>query len=416
MKPNASPSQRRSVIALSIVVAALGYFVDIYDLLLFSIVRVKSLQSLGVPEAELLSQGVRLLNMQMIGMLIGGVLWGMLGDKRGRLSVLFGSIFMYSVANLLNGMVQTTDQYAWLRLIAGIGLAGELGAGITLVSEIMPKETRGYGTSLIACIGLLGAVMGAFVGGLADWRTAYFIGGGMGLTLLLLRVSLYESGLFSRLQEQAHSRGNFLMLFATRERAWRYLNCILIGLPIWYAIGILVTFSPEFGKALGMAELPVAGEAVKYSYIGLSLGDLASGLISQRLRSRRKVVLLFLGLTALAIGLYFFVAPASLLVFYATCCFLGFGIGYWALFVTMASESFGTNIRATVTTSVPNFIRGTVVPLTLAFEASRGSLGLQNSALLLGALTLAVALFSLSQLPETFGRDLDYLEGATPGQ
>jgi putative MFS transporter len=407
-----APVSSRRAIYLAILVAALGYFVDIYDLLLFSIVRVKSLQSLGVSGDALLSQGVHLLNMQMGGMLIGGVLWGILGDKRGRLSVLFGSIFLYSVANVLNGFVQTTEQYAWLRLIAGIGLAGELGAGITLVSELMPKDTRGYGTSLIAAIGLLGAVVGAVIGNWVDWRTAYFIGGGMGLTLLLLRVSLYESGMFSRLKERTVvARGNFLMLFHSRERALRYLNCILIGLPIWYAIGILVTFSPEFGKALGMTPLPVAGEAVKYSYIGLSIGDLASGLISQRLRSRRKAVLLFLGITSVSVLLYFFGAGVSLFWFYANCVLLGFGIGYWAMFVTMASEQFGTNIRATVTTSVPNFIRGTVVPLTLLFESTRGSLGMRNSALLLGAATVVIALISLSQLQETFGKDLDYLEG-----
>lgn len=398
------------LVILSILVAALGYFVDIYDLLLFSIVRVKSLQSLGLHEDQVLSQGVLLLNMQMAGMLLGGIFWGILGDKRGRLSVLFGSIFMYSVANLLNGLVQNVEQYALLRLVAGIGLAGELGAGITLVSELMPRHSRGYGTAIVASVGILGAVVAAFVANLFDWRTSYFIGGGLGLVLLLLRVSLYESGMFSRLKESSVSRGNFMMLFSNRSRSLKYLNCILIGLPIWYVVGILITFSPEFGKAFGMAVPPTAGEAVKYCYIGLSLGDLVSGFLSQRLRSRKKVVWLFLGLTTLAVGAYFSVGAQSLGHFYAICCGLGFAVGFWAVFVTMASENFGTNIRATVTTTVPNFIRGSVVPLTLAFEASKTYLGLSGSALLLGLLTLLIAAFSLSRLEETYGRDLDFLE------
>lgn len=398
------------LVVLSILVAALGYFVDIYDLLLFSIVRVSSLKSLGLQGEDLLSTGLMLLNMQMFGMLVGGVFWGILGDKRGRLSVLFGSIFLYSIANVLNGLVQNVEQYAFLRLIAGIGLAGELGAGITLVSEMMPRHSRGYGTTIVAAVGILGAVVAAFVANLFDWRTSYFIGGGLGLALLVLRVSLYESGMFAKLKESPVARGNFLMLFTRPQRAFKYLNCILIGLPIWYVIGILITLAPEFGAALGMPVLPTAGEAVKYSYIGLSLGDLSSGLLSQRLRSRRKVVLIFLGLTALSVGAYFLIGSQSLFHFYLICGCLGFSVGFWAVFVTMAAENFGTNIRATVTTTAPNFIRGSVVPLTLLFGASKGSLGMTGSALLLGALTLLIAGFSLSRLEETYGRDLDFLE------
>ncbi|MEZ0368960.1 MAG: MFS transporter, partial [Candidatus Sericytochromatia bacterium] len=396
-QPAGADAARRLVI-ISVLVAALGYFVDIYDLLLFSIVRKPSLISLGVPEAMLLDQGVLLLNMQMGGMLLGGVLWGILGDKRGRLSVLFGSIALYSVANILNGMVQDVGQYAALRLIAGIGLAGELGAGITLVSELMSSQKRGYGTSIVASVGLLGAVVAALVASTFDWRTAYFIGGGLGLALLVLRISLYESGMFSRLKASAVSRGNFLMLFNNRQRLLKYLCCILIGLPIWYAIGILVTFSPEFGKALGMQELPVAGSAVLFSYIGLSLGDLVSGLLSQLWRSRKKVVFAFLGLTGLSVAAYFLVGPGSLIAFYACCGLLGFAIGYWAVFVTIASEQFGTNIRATVTTSVPNFIRGTVVPLTLAFNALKGPLGLSGAAIGIGVVTLLIAVACLIPL------------------
>ena len=397
--------------AMAILVAALGYFVDIYDLILFSIVRVSSLRALGVGEADLLPTGVLLLNMQMGGMLIGGVVWGVLGDKRGRLSVLFGSICLYSVANVLNGLVQDVGTYAALRFVAGVGLAGELGAGVTLVSELMGRESRGYGTTIIATIGICGAVVAALVGDFFDWRTAYFVGGGLGITLLLLRIGVYESGMFEQTRAQAHvRRGNFLSLFATTDRARRYVCVILIGVPIWYAVGVLITFSPEFGRALGMAEAPSAGRAVLFAYVGLAVGDVASGLLSQLLRSRKKVVLLFLVLTVACVGLYFSVAASSLGAFYAVCTALGFATGYWAVFVTMASEQFGTNVRATATTSAPNFVRGAVVLLTSAFQAATPALGVVGSGVAVGAVAITVAFASLAALDETFAKDLDFLE------
>lgn len=393
-----------------IVVAALGYFVDIYDLLLFSIVRKTSLESFGITGDELLTHGIHLLNMQMIGMLFGGILWGVLGDKKGRISVLFGSIFIYSIANILNGMVTSVEQYAILRFIAGVGLAGELGAGITLVSEIMPKESRGYGTTIVATIGILGAVVASFVGKIFDWRIAYYIGGGLGLLLLLLRIGLYESGIFEKAKEENIKRGNFFSLFSNTKTFFKYLNCILVGLPIWCVIGVYVTFTPEFGKAFGMSEIPLAGEAVKYAYIGLSLGDLSSGFLSQYFKSRKKILLAFLILTGITILMYFFTAGSSLFMYYLNCGLMGFAIGYWAIFMTIASENFGTNIRATVTTTAPNFIRASVVPLTFLFEKGKGSIGLQNSGLALGFLTIFIALISLYKLDETYGKDLNYIE------
>lgn len=406
---NAAPSAARSS-SLIILVAALGYFVDIYDLVLFSIVRVPSLKGIGVPEAELLDRGVLLLNMQMGGMLVGGILWGILGDKRGRLSVLFGSICLYSIANIANGFVQSIDHYAALRLLAGIGLAGELGAGITLVSEIMPKESRGYGTTIVATVGIMGAVAAALVGDLFEWRTSYFIGGGLGLALLLLRIGVYESGMFEAVKKSSVERGNFLRLFATKERAVRYLSVILIGVPIWYTVGILITFSPEIGKAMGMATAPTPRWAVMYTYIGLSIGDFVSGALSQVMKSRRRVVVIFLVQTALFVAAYFLFARASLVVFYGICVLLGFATGYWAVFVTIASEQFGTNIRATATTTAPNFVRGAVVPLTFAFQAGKGALGVQGSALAVGVVTMLIAFIALRSLGETFGKDLDYIE------
>ncbi|PIQ20686.1 MAG: MFS transporter [Cytophagales bacterium CG18_big_fil_WC_8_21_14_2_50_42_9] len=404
------PSKFRQLLQIPVIVAALGYFVDIYDLLLFSIVRVPSLKYLGVPEARLLDDGLFLINMQMAGMLVGGVLWGILGDKKGRLSVLFGSILLYSLANIANGLVTSVSQYAILRFIAGVGLAGELGAGITLVAEILPKEIRGYGTSLVASVGVLGAVLAYFVADLFDWQIAYFIGGGLGISLLLMRVSVFESGIFKNVKEQPVARGNFLRLFASGRQFFKYLRCILIGLPIWFVIGFLVSLSPEFGQALGIATPIVAGKAIMCAYIGLSMGDLLSGLYSQFLQSRKKVVLTFVSLTSLLIGIYLFVPIASAELLYLICGGLGFSIGYWALFVTIAAEQFGTNLRATVATTVPNFVRGSVNVITPLFLYFKTQYGIINSAAIVGVITVTIALLALWKLEETFGKDLNFLK------
>jgi putative MFS transporter len=403
----------RKLLSIPVIVAALGYFVDIYDLLLFSIVRITSLKSLGVPEEELLSQGIFLINSQMAGLLTGGIIWGIMGDKKGRLSVLFGSILLYSLANIANGFVTTVDQYALLRFIAGIGLAGELGAGITLVSEVLPTKLRGYGTTIVASVGLLGAVVANFVARQFDWQVAYLIGGALGLLLLVTRVSVMESGVFLKVKEQAVKRGNFLALFTSGDRLKRFVSCILIGLPIWYVIGILITFSRELAPAIGFTEPVVVGDAVMYSYLGLAAGDLSSGLLSQWLGSRKRIVLLFILLTLAFVFMYLYAPILTMPFFYVACFCLGFGVGYWALFVTIAAEQFGTNLRSTVATTVPNFIRGTVVPITLAFEFLRVQMGIIPSALIVGIATIVVALVALRSLNETFGKDLNFLESDT---
>lgn len=407
-----SENDSRHLFRLPVIVAALGYFVDIYDLLLFSIVRRPSLMALGVPEDQLFAQGEFLLQVQMTGLLIGGIIWGVMGDKRGRLSVLFGSILLYSLANIANGLVTSVPQYAVLRFISGIGLAGELGAGITLVSEVLPARLRAYGTTLVASVGLMGAVLANVIAKTFDWQIAYFIGGGLGLLLLLARVSVLESGIFIKIKTAAVKRGHFISLFTHGKRFKRFMGCIFIGLPIWFVIGILITFSPEFAKALGITEKIAAGDAVMYSYIGLAVGDMASGFISQAIRSRRQVVLLYIFLTAVFILVYLFYPIQSATMFYVACFLLGVGIGYWALFVTIAAEQFGTNLRSTVATTVPNFIRGTVVPITMLFGFLRDDLqlGVVNGALLVGALTIVIGLFALRSVEETFGRDLNFLE------
>jgi MFS family permease len=400
----------RPLFSIPVIVAALGYFVDIYDLLLFGIVRVSSLRSLGIDEANMLDQGESLIRWQMAGLLIGGLVWGIMGDKKGRLSVLFGSILLYSVANIANGFVTNVDQYAALRFIAGIGLAGELGAGITLVAEILPIRLRGYGTTLVAAVGLMGAVLANYIASSFDWRIAYFIGGGLGLLLLLARVSIFESGVFLKLKDKKVQRGNFLQLLNNKVRLTKFLGCIFIGLPIWFVIGILITFSPEFAKALGIADPVKAGDAIMYSYLGLALGDILTGFISNALRSRKKVILLFTITTIAFMLLYLFMPVLSRPFFYTTCFVMGVGIGYWAMFVTIAAEQFGTNLRSTVATTVPNFIRFTVVPLTFMFKFMRDQVGVIYGALTVGLFTIAVAFIALKFIDETYTRDLNFVE------
>lgn len=402
-------TSKRNVAAI-LIISALGYFVDIYDLILFSIVRITSLKTLGVAESDLLPNGVLLLNMQMGGMLIGGIIWGILGDKKGRISVLFGSIFLYSLANIANGFAVNVTQYAVLRFIAGVGLAGELGAGITLVSEVMTKETRGYGTMVVATIGIMGAVVAALVGDFFEWRTAYFIGGGLGVILLIMRIGVYESGMYNSIKESNVLKGGFHKLFVNKKNFLKYLYSISIGVPIWFIVGVLITFSPEFAKAFGLKGTISTGTAVMFCYIGLAAGDLLSGALSQFFKSRKKIIGLFIILEAVFIIVYLFFNKIDTTFFYSMCLLLGISGGYWAVFVTNAAEQFGVNIRATVTTTVPNFVRGAVVPATLMFQFLTPMTGIVYSALIVGMSTIVVAFFSATRLEETFGKDLNYVE------
>lgn len=399
------------IVTAAVLVAALGYFVDVYDIVLFSIVRVESLKSIGLSGEELTSVGVSLLNLQMIGMLVGGLLWGIWADKRGRLEVLFGSILLYSAANIANAFVNSVSMYGALRFLAGLGLAGEIGAGITLVAELMSKESRGYGTTLVATVGVTGAVAAGLVGDLLPWRTAYIVGGVMGLLLLFLRVSVSESGMYSAAKERAEiSKGDIRLLFNSWERFTRYLRCILSGVPIWFVVGIIVTFSPEIGIALGIAEPLKVGKAILYTYIGLTIGDLTSGLLSQLWRSRKKVILMFLTFTYIAsLGLMNF-RGISASMFYAALIPIGFFIGYWAMFVTVAAEQFGTNLRATVASTAPNLVRGTVAGMTILFEMLKPTYGTLGSVQMVATIICLLALYSTLRMKETFGTSLDYLE------
>ena len=420
-KPLTSP------LNIIVIIAALGYFVDIYDLILFQVIKNPSLESLGLSGQELTDAGLSLMNWQMIGMLIGGILWGVLGDRRGRLSVLFGSIVLYSLANIANAFVTNLEMYAWLRLIAGIGLAGELGAGITLVSETMTQKHRGYGTMVVVSFGVLGAVAanmvalnGSVFSGLLfsitghhflDWQIAYIIGGVLGIMLLILRLGAYESHMYVSMQTEKAVRGNFFMLFKSRKMFTKYFCCIAIGVPIWYMIGVLVALAKDISALKGINAV-LTGNAVMFFYIGTSFGDFMSGYLSQVFRSRIRIVFFYLAVTVLAVPLYLYVPYKDPYLFYWICAFLGFASGYWAVFITIASEQFGTNIRSTVTTTVPNFVRGSLVLLTISLNFFRKDLGIDliTSCLLVGIIAVTVSFLALSKLEDTYHKELAYIE------
>lgn len=405
-------SKTRNSVHFIIIVASLGYFVDIYDLLLFGIIRMPSLKSMGLQEPDLMLQGEAILKWQMLGLLIGGIIWGVMGDKKGRLSVLFGSILLYSLANIANGFVQNVEQYKWIRLIAGIGLAGELGAGITLVAEMVSKEKRGIATSIVAGIGLSGAVFAFIIKENFDWRTCYFIGGVMGFLLLLLRVSVYESGIFTDLKQTNIQRGNFFMLFNSRERFIRYLSNIFIGLPTWLIIGVLVTFSNEFGKQMGITETIDPGKSIMFAYVMISIGDISVGFISNWFKSRKKALYLFFAITLIFIVLYFTALwNGTALGMYVVCAGLGLGTGYWAIFVTMGAEEFGTNIRATAATTIPNMVRGLLAVLILPlFKFLRDYFSYLNAGLITSIIIMTIGIAALVKIKETFGKDMDFVE------
>ena len=406
-------SKLKYIFSIPVIISALGYFVDIYDLLLFGIVRIPSLKALGLnPDAD----GTFILNCQMVGLLIGGVFWGIFGDKKGRLSVLFGSILVYSLANIACGFLpyfpkeNLVYQYAGLRFIAGIGLAGELGAGITLVSESLPKSLRAIGTSVVAGFGLMGAVVAQLTVELAGgWNISYIIGGIMGIMLLILRVSVSESGIYKNIEHKSVSKGNFLSFFTNKERLTRYLKCIAVGLPTWYCIGILAVLANQFAPELGIKDLN-PGKAIMWAYIGISVGDLMSGFISHALKSRKMAIFYMLLFTIIGVAVMLFGNTNTETKYYMFCVWLGLGTGYWAMFVTLAAEQFGTNIRNTATTTVPNMVRGLVPVMILAFDLLKNNFTVIISAAIVGIVVFGLAFYSSLTISETHDKDLEFTE------
>lgn len=402
--------KKTSIFQLAVIVSALGFFVDTYDLLLFAIIRKPSLTSLGLNPAEVLSKGELLISIQMIGMVIGGIIFGILGDKNGRLKVLFGSILLYSVANILNGMAGTLNQYIILRFIAGVGLAGELGAGITLVSELLPKEKRSTAAGFIAGFGLFGVVAASVISKMVDWRTCYYVGGGLGILLLLLRIQVQESSMFKQVQHTTISKGNFLMFFNNRRRFAKYMQCILIGLPVWYIIGILITFSDQFGKAMGISGVE-PGTAIMYLYLAIAAGDFSVGWLSHQLKSRKKTLFIFYGIAMLFTILFFLQSGGSAAWFYVICAGLGYGAGLNVVYITSSVEQFGTNLRASAGISIPNMVRGTLPLMLLLFKFTRSIF--QNyltGGWVTGLIIFAIGITASWFLEETYGKELDFTE------
>ncbi|MDB5203602.1 MAG: transporter [Ferruginibacter sp.] len=401
-----------SIFNITVLVAALGYFVDIYDLLLFSIIRVPSLASMGLDKAAIMTSGEGIIMWQMVGLLLGGIIWGVMGDKKGRLSVLFGSIILYSLANIANGFAQNVEQYKLIRFIAGLGLAGELGAGITLVTELIAKEKRGVATSMVAGIGLTGAIFAFIIKENFHWRTCYFIGGGLGLLLLILRISVFESGMFQTVKKMDVQRGNFFMFFNNAQRFKKYFLNILIGLPTWFVIGVLVTFSGEFAERMQISEKVDPGKAIMFAYAGISVGDILVGLLSQYLKSRKKALFIFYGITAIFMVMFFTTqwnGTASRL--YWICAGLGFGTGFWAIFVTMAAEQFGTNLRATAATTIPNMVRGMLAIFILPlFQGLRSLTDYYTGGWIAAVIIMLITITASFFIEETFHKDLDYVE------
>ncbi len=406
-----------SILNIAVIVAALGYFVDIYDLLLFTIVREPSLAGLGVDltiRKDVIAASTSVINWQMWGLLIGGIVWGVMGDKKGRLSVLFGSIILYSIANFFTGFVQTVEQYSYARFVAGIGLAGELGAGITLVSELLPKNKRGIGTSLVAGIGLFGAVAAYFTFKITDdWRLCYKIGAGLGVLLLFLRIKVAESGMFKQVKQQNVSRGNLLMFFNNSKRFKKYILAILIGMPTWFVIGILVNFSNRFATEFYGDNKIESGRAIMYAYAAIAIGDILVGFVSQYFKSRKKALYLFYFFSIVS-GIYFFSGSIQNdTSMYIACAMLGFSTGFWAIFVTMGAEQFGTNLRATAATTIPNFVRGSLPLINLLFVGLfQQSVGWSfvKSAMVTGVIVMVITLIAAYFTEETFHKDLDYIE------
>lgn len=403
------------VLSLPVIVAALGYFVDIYDLLLFTIVKKPSMLAVGATDATMLADSTKVINWQMVGLLLGGIIWGVLGDKKGRLSVLFGSIILYSVANFFTGFIETVDQYALCRFVAGLGLAGELGAGITLVTEMLPKEKRGVGTSLVAAIGLSGCVLAYFTYQFTqDWRLCYKIGGGLGIILLFLRISVVESGMFKMVKARNITRGDFTMFFTNAKRFKKYVLAILIGLPTWYVVGIVINQSDRFAKAMYGSTSLDSGRSIMFAYVGISIGDICIGLVSQYFKSRKKALLIFYAICIACLFVFYSSLNNSDGFMYFICAMLGFSTGFWAIFITMGAEQFGTNLRATAATTIPNMVRGSLPLINLLFlDYFQKSLhwNIINSGILTAVIVMAVTLVAYYFTTETFHKDLNYVEG-----
>lgn len=393
---------------LTVLVVALGYYVDAYDLLVMSAVRKPSLLSLGVPESETLNIGLSLLNYQLVGLMIGGVMWGVIADKYGRKKALFGSILIYSFANIANGYINSVNMYYWLRIIAGFGLAGELGVGISLITENVAKERRTISTAIVSFFGMLGASTGGWFGSIFEWQNCFLIGGFAGLLLLLLRLKVEESVMFNEIKDKNVSKGNIWMIIKNPKTLLTYFFCTLAGAASILFIGVFIQSTPELGKLFNLNI--TAGIALIWYYLGASVSEIIAGLLSKLLKERKAPIYIFYAISLLAITNFCVNVPNSPYFFYLNCLFLGFGLGWWSQLITLSAELFGINVRATAATSIPTFARAWNIPFSNIFKQNIPNLGIVNSAFGIGVIVVSLAIISITMVKETFENDANFIE------
>ena len=393
---------------LTVLVVALGYFIDAYDLLIFSAVRKVSLMDLGVAETDTLNIGISLLNFQLIGLMIGGVLWGILADKFGRKTILFSSILIYSISNIANSYISSVDMYYWLRFIAGIGLAGELGVGISLITENIAKERRTVSTTVVSFFGMLGAATGGWLGSVFHWQTCFLIGGFAGFLLLLLRLNVEESHMYLGIKDSKVKKGNILLILKNPKSLITYFFCTLAGSSSFLFIGMFIQSTPEFGKIFNISV--TAGVALVWYYVGASISEVIAGILSKLLKERKAPIYIFYAISLLAIVIFCVHTPSSPRIYYIHCSLLGFGLGWWSMLITLSAELFGVNTRATAATSIPTFARAWNIPFTSVFKNNIPKLGILNSAFAVGVIVIALAIISATTIKETFENEANFIE------
>lgn len=403
-----TPALTTRVLNATVIVTALGYFIDLFDYYVFLVTRQKVLTDFGFSGSQLMETGLYMVNLQFAGLLVGGVIFGVLGDKIGRKQSLLGSILLYSIATLASGMTHNIDVFAALRFIAGIGIAGEVGVGVTMVSETMDKNRRGLGVTAFIGVGLLGVVAAALMSELLHWRTCYIIGGLAGLLLLVTRIWVMEPQMFTDLNKSV-KRGSFRVLFASPDGVRRYVLCILLAVPVFFGVSIIATLSPELSIALGASPPASVSTTMIIAYTMMVIGEIVIGLLSQRLKSRKKVIALFLVLMAITLGVGFHNGALDATGYYILAGVVGFFMGYWVNFIALSAEQFGTNVRSLAANTIPNFTRGTTIAINMAFLALKDD-GVVYAASIVGFTVIVIALLALWKLPETFGKDLDYTE------
>jgi MFS transporter, putative metabolite:H+ symporter len=381
-----------------------GYFIDIFDLVLFSTLRISSFEELKITDPTYWT--VVFFNLQMTGILVGGIFWGKMADIKGRSWSFMGTILVFSIANIINGLTSSLTVYGICRFIAGFGLAGEMGSGIALICEKVPDEKRSLYLGFVSSLGCIGAVLSGWLGDIVYWRYLFIGSGFAGILLTLLRKNLLEPDLFRKTATLNIPRGQWKTLFQSPPDLIRFILLIFLGIPMWYIIGILWSFSTEMTSTIGL-NIFTSGQAILWGYVGVWMGDMLMPFVSQFLKSRIFTIQICLIMMLLGVIYLFQFQPHSLLSFQLTHIFLGFTIGYWAVYATLCGESFGTNIRALTSTSLPSLIRFSSIPMMIIYQYGRDENEL-NIALGMGLTVLCISMITTYFIKDTFQKDIDF--------